>query len=162
MTSPLKAESGGRLFDMGGVWHQVAKTDPRARQLADRHYSRQTVGATCFTGPGKSLALLTDCGRAVWAVVENLDAVGATQWRCTIFRNEGAGLSSELIREATARTFAFWARHYGRVPPMPLRTEVDRDATRPKKNPGWCFLKAGWRNAGRTKGGLWILETTNG
>lgn len=143
---------------MGGQWHQVAKTDPRARMLADRHYSRQTIGATCFTGPGKSLALLTDCGRAVWAVVENLDAVGQMRWRCTIFRNEGAGLSSSLIREATDRTRDYWIRHYGGLPSAPLRTEVDRDATRPKRDPGRCFIRAGWRVVGESKGGLVILD----
>lgn len=148
----------GRLFDMGGAWHQISKQDPRARMLADRHYSRQAPGARCFTGPGKSLALLTDCGRAVWAVVENLDANGVMRWRCTIFRNEGAGLSSVLIREATDRTFAFWRKHYGRLPALPLRTEVDPGKTRTKRDPGRCFIRAGWKRVGESKGGLVILE----
>lgn len=45
-----------RLFDMGGLWHQVRRCDPRARVLADRHYSRQTPGAAEFMVSGRTLA----------------------------------------------------------------------------------------------------------
>lgn len=139
-------------YALDDLWRRVAREEPAAARLADRHYSRQTVGAKGFLPPGRCLALMTPCARAVWGVVENLDPVGAVHWRCTIFRNEGAGLSSKLIRAATERTFAWWRLHYGALPRAPLRTEIDVDAVRPKRDPGFCFLRAGWRVVGRTNG----------
>jgi hypothetical protein len=142
----------GRLFDLGGYWHRVPRTDPRARALADRHYSRQTQGAQEFTPPGKVLVLITDDGLAVWAAVEHLDPVGNLCWRCTIFRNEGPVKSSVLVIEATRRTFEYWRRHYGAPPPIPLRTEVDPKRVRAKRDPGRCFIKAGWRVVAERQG----------
>lgn len=95
-------------------------------------------------GSGRTLVLLTDCSRAVWGAIENLDPSGVTRWRVSIFRNEGAGLSSDLIREATARTLAWWPAHYGYLPSQSLTTEIDPDRTRRKRDPGRCFLRAGW------------------
>ena len=132
-------------------WTRVHKKDARARELADRHYSRQTVGAEDFMPPGRVLVLVTPCGRATWGAVENLDPVGAVRWRVTIFRNEGAGLSSTLIVEATDRTRAWWRRHYGAIPAAPLRTEIDPARVR-SSNPGFCFLCAGWTRVGVTDG----------
>jgi hypothetical protein len=132
------------LIETAGRWHPVVRCDPRARRLADRHYSRQTIGAVDFMPPGRKLVLLTDDARALWGVCENLDPAGTVRWRVTIFRNEGAGLSSELIEEATDRTVEFWKRHYGALPGVPLQTEVDPARTRHKRDPGRCFRKAGW------------------
>ena len=132
------------LLDTGGRWRKVVRCDVRARRLADRHYSRQKIGAFDFMPPGHKLVMLTDDARAVWGVCENLDPAGALRWRVTIFRNEGAGLSSTLIREATGRTFDFWKRHYGAIPDVPLETEIDPAQTKHKRDPGRCFRKAGW------------------
>lgn len=142
---------------LDGRWHKVKRTDPRARALADRHYSRQTVGARDFMASGKTFVLLTDCARAVWGVIENLDPVGNRRWRCSIFRNEGAGLSSDLIKEATARTYEYWRRRHGGLPAVPLTTEVDPGKTRSKRDPGRCFIRAGWRRRGVVRG-LVVLE----
>jgi len=137
-------------------WWRVSRNDPRARALADRHYSRQSVGAAGFMPPGRLLVLLTPCARAVWGVVENLDPAGGLHWRCSIFRNEGAGLSSDLIRDATTRTYAWWTMHYGALPAVPLRTEIDVDRTARgrsrRSRPGECFLRAGWSVVGCTSG----------
>jgi len=107
--------------------------------------------------------MLTDDGLAVWAAVENLDPTGHPHWRVTIFRNEGAGLSSVLIREATERTKIYWERHYKGLPACPLRTEVDATAVRTKRDPGRCFLRAGWTLIGKGRGhvrrGLLIFES---
>jgi hypothetical protein len=70
---------------------------------------------------------------------------------CAVFRNEGAGLSSDLIRAAEVIAWERW-------PGERLYTYVDPKRTRHKRDPGRCFLKAGWRHAGWTKGGLRILE----
>lgn len=134
-----------------GRWWQVTRCDPRARALVDGesfggapHYSRQTPGAGEFMSNGRTLVLLTLDGRAVWGAIENRDPRGGLHWRVSMFRNEGAGLSSELIREATELTFAYWSRRYGALPLVPLRTEVDASRVRPKRDPGRCFLRAGW------------------
>lgn len=37
------------------------------------------------------------------------------------------------------------------------RTKVRPSAVR-STNPGYCFLAAGWRRAGKTQGGLTIVE----
>ena len=81
------------------------------------------------------------------------------RWRCTMFRNEGPVLSSTLIREATARTFEFWRRRFGGIPERNLTTEINIDLTRKKRDPGRCFLRAGWKRLPNlTTKGLVVLE----
>jgi hypothetical protein len=145
------------LFAKDGHWRPVTRCDVAARELADRHYSRQTIGAVDFMASGKTFVLLTDDARAVWGVIENLDPVGELRWRCSIFRNEGSILSSVLIREATERTYLYWERHYGGRPIVPLRTEVDPKKVRNKRDPGRCFIRAGWKYIGIVRG-LVVLE----
>ena len=69
---------------------------------------------------------------------------------CTVFRNESDMLSSALIREADDIAWQKWPgeRHF---------TYVDAGKVA-SRNPGYCFLKAGWRKCGMSKGGLVILE----
>jgi hypothetical protein len=146
------------LFPFDGHWSQVTRCDVRARALADRHYSRQTVGAAEFMASGQTLVMLTHDASAVWGVIHNLDPVGNHRWRCSIFRNEGPVLSSLLVGEATDRTYAYWDSHYGGPPPATLTTEIDPKRTRRKRDPGRCFLRAGWtRRPGLTRG-LVVLD----
>lgn len=108
--------------------------------------------------PGRVLVLLSADERAVWGACENLDPAGNRRFRVTIFRNENRDvLSSELVGEATRRTLGFWRSHYGGVP-CALTTEVDPSRTKRKRDPGRCFIKAGWRRLGKTKSGLIVLE----
>lgn len=144
-----------RLFDDGRRWEVVRRSDPRARALADRHYSRQTPGAAEFMASGRTLVLLGP--DAVWGAIENLDPAGAPRWRVSIFRNEGTILSSDLIAEATRVTYAWWESHYRARPIVPLQTEVDPARTRAKRDPGRCFRRAGWREVDQRRG-LVILE----
>lgn len=138
-------------------WHLVRRCDPTARALADRHYSRQTVGAREFMASGKTLVLRTHDGGAVWGAIENLDPVGTLRWRVSIFRRESGPRASDLVREATDTTYRYWIAHYGGLPPVPLQTEVDPSKTRAKRDPGRCFLRAGW-TAIETRRGLVILQ----
>jgi len=93
-----------------GHWLSVRRNDPRAYGLWRRHYSAEknwrwrAVGCTEFMGPGETLVLLSTCGRALFAWQRNTIARldGQTGVCCTVFRNEGAGRSSDLIREADA------------------------------------------------------------
>jgi hypothetical protein len=72
----------------------------------------------------------------------------------TMFSNEGAGLSSELILEAVAASRAI----YGEPPPLGMVTFVDASKTRHKRDPGRCYRRAGFRCVGETKGGLVALQ----
>jgi hypothetical protein len=75
-------------------------------------------------------------------------------WECAMFRNEGAGLSSTLIREAVAATRWKW----GALPPRGFLTSVDAGKVRHKRDPGRCFIRAGFDRAGESKSGkLWLL-----
>jgi len=147
------------LFTVDGYWQRVRRTDPRARRLADRHYSRQTPGAAEFMASGRTLVLLAELSGAfaVWGAIENLDPVGNRRWRCSIFRNETLILSSALIEEATERTYAFWLRHYSGLPSVPLTTEVDPERVLRKRDPGRCFRRAGWTVRGIVRG-LVVLQ----
>jgi hypothetical protein len=117
-------------------------------------------GTPQFVGNATSLVLLAPHNRdatALW--VSKWQRYVRTEWWlnawvCSLFRNEGADLSSELINEAVAATLAVW-----RGPPdRGFVTFVDAIKTRPKRHPGMCFRKAGWEEVGRTKAGLVVLE----
>lgn len=89
-----------------------------------------------------------------WPFAEYVKHAWPGAWVCSIFRNEGAGLSSDLIRDAVAATRAF----YGEPPALGMITFVNADKVRPKRDPGRCFVKAGFRRVGFTKGGLVALQ----
>ena len=139
------------------IWTLSHRADKRALPLADAHYNRQKPGTPQFVPPGRCLVLLARCHRALWVtswpLAEFVKHEWAGAWVCSCFRNEGAGLSSDLIREAVAVT-----RHvFGPPPPKGFVTFVDRDKTRRKRDPGRCYRKAGWSVIGETKGGLVAL-----
>jgi hypothetical protein len=132
------------------MWAHIPIEDPRGREIADRHYSRQSHGAKGFVGPGERFAFLHDVGdgRALWAVCRAMDPVGTMQWRNTIFRNESSTRSSELVAYATLVTYQCWLRRYLAIPDEDLTTEIDIEATRRRRSkrspPGICYLHAGW------------------
>jgi len=139
-------------------WRLSRRFDQEARKIADRHYSRGKVGASDFVGNGTPLVLLAPYNGyalalwvTLWQSFVRHDFTDA--WQCVLFRNEGAGLSSELITEAVAATRAIW----GDPPPNGMITMVDREKTKAKRDPGYCYRMAGWRDRGRTKNGLYVL-----
>ena len=141
-------------------WTLSHRADPAARALADRHYNRQKPGTPQFVPPGRCLVLYaqTETGEAFWITswpfAEYVKHEWAGAWVCSAFRNEGAGLSSDLIREALAASKAF----FGEPPPLGMVTFVDPSKTRRKRDPGRCYRKAGFRLVGTTKGGLPALQ----
>lgn len=137
-------------------WELAHRADPRAVEIADRHYNRQKIGTPQFMPPGRCLVLWMPGAvwGSAWPFAEYVKHAWAGAWICSIFRNEGAGLSSELIREAVAATRWTW----GEPPPLGFVTFVDRDKTRRKRDPGRCYRKAGWEVVGETKGGLVALR----
>lgn len=67
-------------------------------------------------------------------------------------------MASELIRQAVAATQSVWA-----PPELGIVTFVDPRKVRPtmvRGEPifGYCYLKAGWKHVGFTKGGLWVWQ----
>jgi hypothetical protein len=137
------------LFDEPVYWVVSHDMNPKAQELADRHYSRKTPGSKKgFIGPGEKLVLLSPTGDALFTWLrsradyrgDKIDGVN-----CTIFRNEGSVLSSKLILEA--EKFA-----HDRWPGLKLFTYVSKAKVK-SKNPGWCFMKAGWKLVGENKSG---------
>ena len=137
------------LFDEPVYWVISHDMNPKAQELADRHYSRKTPGSKKgFIGPGEKLVLLSPTGDALFTWLRSRadyrgDKIEGVN--CTIFRNEGPVLSSKLILEA--EKFA-----HDRWPGLKLFTYVSKEKVK-SKNPGWCFMKAGWKPAGENKSG---------
>jgi hypothetical protein len=134
-------------------WERSWRADPRGARLADRHYSRQKIGAAQFVPPGGCVVFVAgEAPRsAVWVtstpLAEWVKHAWAGAWINSLFRNEGAGLSSELILEAVAAT-----RYVlGAPPPLGMVTFVDAGKVRRKRDPGRCYRRAGFRHVGETK-----------
>ena len=140
------------------LWHLSHRADPAARRIADRHYSRQTIGAKQFVPPGRCLVLVRRDAYWVtsWPFGEYVRHAWPGLMVCSAFRNEGPTLSSALIRQALACTRWRWPE----LPDGGMVTFVDTDKVRRKRDPGRCFRKAGFGVAGRTKGGLLALTIT--
>lgn len=141
------------------IWLESWRADPRARRLADRHYNRQKIGAKQFVPPGRDLVLITPNSDAYWITswpfAEYVKHEWPGAWICSAFRNESTIRASDMIREAVSATRA----HFGLPPDLGMVTFVDPDKIRRKKTPpGYCFLKAGFRVVGMTKGGLVALQ----
>jgi hypothetical protein len=80
-------------------------------------------------------------------------------WICSAFRNEGAGIASEMIRQAVAATRSA----LGEPPSLGMVTFIDPRKVRPTKRHGkdtWglTYEKAGFHYAGKTKGGLLAFQ----
>jgi hypothetical protein len=141
-------------------WIVSHRADRRAAELANRHYSRRSVGSAQFVPPGRFLVLLTPEASALWVTswprASFVKHAWAGAWMCSLFRNEDPShyLSSELIRDAVAATRA----RFGKPPKLGMVTFVDASKVRQKRDPGRCFRKASFRPVGYTKGGLLALQ----
>jgi hypothetical protein len=141
-------------------WALSHRFDPGSLPLADRHYNRRKVGSPQFVPPGRCVVLRSVCDQALWVTswpfAECVRHAWPGAWVNSLFRNEGAGLSSELIREAIAATLTVWPE----PPALGMITFVNADKVRHKRDPGRCYIKAGFRRVGETKGGLIALQLT--
>jgi hypothetical protein len=133
-------------------WQVRHRSDPAARALADRHYSRGRPGASWVGPPGRVLVLVTGDKTALWVTHwprADLAQDGLDARRCSLFRNEGPGRSSALITLAMATTLGWWAVAR---PGWPWWTVLPADGwvtwVDPRRvaspNPGYCFQRAGW------------------
>ncbi len=126
----------------GEGWVRTTRSDAAVRELRSRHYS--TFGSTGRTvgPPGRVLVLRTPDGLAAWISHyprRSLAMDGLDAFRCSLFRNEGPHLSSELIRAAVALT----EREWGWAPDGWVTWVEPRKIA--SGVPGWCFRRAGWR-----------------
>jgi len=133
------------LFGTG--WIAVRDGDDTARDIFHQHYSYKPYAdgrrPKLFVGPGEKLALVWPDASALFIWRKFISGDGQEGVNCAVFRNEGAMLSSELIRQADVIADERWPgeRHYTYVNPRRVRSV----------NPGCCFKKAGWRRCGETK-----------
>lgn len=139
-------------------WMVSHRRDADALPLADRHYNRRKVGSPQFVPPGRCVVFKTRDLKAVWTsswpYAEYVKHAWPGAWVNSLFRNEGAGLSSELIRDAVSATRDVWPS----VPLLGMITFVDAEKTRRKRDPGRCYRRAGFKHVGFTKGGLWAFQ----
>ena len=138
------------------VWWLTKDGDLDCAELYERHYSRYVYkdgrarhGGE-FVGPGEKVVLRTERADALFVWRKFIDDSGQQGINCAVFRNESGHRSSELIRQADSIADCLWpdSRHY---------TYVNAQAIR-SANPGFCFIAAGWKRCGRTRGGLIVLE----
>ena len=89
----------------------VSRRDRAARELADRHYSRRTVGADQFIYAGRAIVLRDAARSAVFAWLHPLDEFrddGRFGFHNVLFRNEGPRRSSDLILDAELWALELW------------------------------------------------------
>jgi len=101
--------------------------------------------------------LITEKADAFWVTsypfAEYVKHEWAGAWVCSAFRNESDILSSELIMEAVAISKWKWE-----PPDFGMITFVDTTKVRKKRDWGRCYRKAGFKEVGKTKGGLIALQ----
>lgn len=149
--------TAAQLFFPLATWMEIRDGDDAARRFFDRHYSRYFYAdgrqPKLFVGPGQKTVLVTPCRRVLFAWRNFQSGDDQEGVNCAIFRNEippAEILSSDLILEAEDIARSRWGnvRFYTYVNPRKVRS----------RNPGYCFLKAGWKKVGITKKRkLWIF-----
>lgn len=147
------------------IWHQSHRCDPFSRDIADRHYNRQSIGAKNFMPPGRCAVFKarTETGIAFWGTswpfAEYVRHAWAGAWVCSAFRNEGAGVASEMISQAVSATRA----KYGDAPELGMITFLDQKKVKPtmvrgRETWGRTWEIAGFQLVGKTKGGLLAFQ----
>jgi len=126
--------------------------DGEMSMLADRHYSRRTVGARQFMYSGRKIVIRNTEGTVLfgWLWADDDKRMdGQTGYGCSIFRNESARLSSDIILECERIALGKWGpnRMYTYVNPGKILSV----------NPGSCFKQAGWKFLRRAKDGKHLL-----
>jgi hypothetical protein len=136
------------------VWWLTKDGDVECLAMYERHYSayryRDGRRRRQFVGPGEKVVLRTEKADAVWVWRNFHDDSGQQGVNCAMFRNESGHRSSCLIHQADAIADCLWPdrRHYTYIDPQRIKST----------NPGFCFLKAGWRRCGQTQSGKLVME----
>ncbi len=131
---------------------RTKKFDPEMAAIADRHYSRRTVGDRQFLPPGKTICIRDHEGTLLfgwnWQLPERR-ADRQAGYYCSIFRNESRRRSSDVILECEEIAREKWGRNR-------MFTYVDASKVQ-SRNPGYCFKCAGWKHEGYSLDGLHLL-----
>ncbi len=152
-------------------WYLSDRADTSANKVAKRHYNCQSPDSKQFVNPGRCFVLLATQPRKTrhalwvtsWPLAQYVKHKWAGAWVNQLFRNETFWPSPHLIREAVAATR--WYRASGINPkwnyPEPelgMITFVDTEQVKPKAQFGQCYIDAGFKDVGYTKGGLLALQ----
>lgn len=126
--------------------------DPEMAALADRHYSRRTIGARQFLYSGRKLVLRNAEGTVLFGWVwpdETMRMDNQKGYNCAIFRNESSRRGSDIILEAEEWATKWWGpnRFYTYVDGTKVKTEIA----------GYCFRRAKWKHVGESKSGLLLF-----
>ena len=141
-------------------WMKVKRTDPRAIALADGHYSRIKYGKQGKQGKQlgrncRTLVFITPDELACWVVVWPDPRFAfhgkGDAWECSLYHRSSASphLASDLIFDAVEETAKWW----GAPPSGGYITTVDPAEVK-SRNPGYCFICAGWQRDGTSSRGL--------
>src|ERR1035441_1481986 len=109
------------------IWMPVRDANPTGLEIFHRHYSYKPYAdgrkPLHFVGPGEKMVLLTPDARALFVWRKFICGDGQQGVNCAVFRNEGAGVASDLIREADAEAWGRWpgARLYTYVNPRKVK-----------------------------------------
>lgn len=127
--------------------------DAECAALADRHYSRRTVGARQFAYNGRKLVLRDSIGLVlfVWMYPdESMRMDDQAGYNNSIFRNESSRQSSDIILEAEGLAIEKWGpnRAYTYIDPSKVNSA----------NPGYCFKCAGWTNVRNADGSIRVSK----
>jgi hypothetical protein len=154
------------------TWIVSNRADPEVVPMADRHYNRQSIGSPQFVPPGRCHVLkfgtreqlrTPDSGGAFWVTswpfAEYVKHAWAGAWVCSAFRSEGAGVASDLIREAVISTAEKWPE----IPALGMVSFIDPRHVKPKmirsrQTWGHTWFEAGFEHVGYTKAGLWVMQ----
>lgn len=131
----------------------TSQYDGECARLADRHYSRRTIGAAQFAYSGRKLVLRSADGLVVfvWMFPDPRYRIdGQVGYNNALFRNESTRRSSAIILEAERCAVDKWGpnRAYTYVDPRRVASA----------NPGYCFKCAGWRFVRVSAKGKHLLE----
>ena len=144
------------------IWRLSHRFDAASLPLADRHYNRRKVGSPQFVPPGRCIVLRSADDRALWVTswpfAEFVRHAWPGAWVNSLFRSEGAGTASSLIREAVSATRSIWKPPELGMISFVDPTKVPGVSRRGKMLYGYCYLKAGFQHIGYTKGGLWAWQ----
>ena len=143
--------------------------DAEMAMLADRHYSRRTIGARQFLYSGRKLVLRNTEGSILFGWIYPDPAMrmdGQRGYNCAIFHNESGRKASEILLEAEQAAFEKWGpnRLYTYIDPAKTRTIKRRG----KRIVGFSYRMAGWKplvtKDGKqrvSKAGQWLFVKLN-
>lgn len=133
--------------------------DAECAALADRHYSRRSVGSNQFAANGRKIVLRDTASNVlfVWMYHKvELRFDGQEGYYCQIFHNESERRASDIVREAEDFAVREWGagRAYTYIDPA----RVTPTMVRGYPVWGFCFYKAGWSFVKVAASGKHLLE----